>query len=113
MAIKVESTKIPIIVIIAVIIAAAAYMKIWESRQAKVALEGVKIIRIESFHRSLGELHLSFSGYRVYIENEDKPIEFSKDNWCDSIQVNDTVDMIVREKMFENKFDGFHIEKKQ
>ena len=88
------------------ILSIGLYIKTWETRQPMLELNDVVVEKILPYHRGGGDLHWSLKGYRIYIEDDPRPIDFPLKNWEDSIQVNDRISLRVRASFFNNELDG-------
>jgi hypothetical protein len=99
-------------VFIAFLTSLGIYARIWELRQPKQQMTQVKVISIEPYSL-INDLHWSSRGYRVYITNEDKPIDFSSKSWDLTVEVGDIVDVIVRRSFpwfdLKDELDGLSI----
>lgn len=93
------------------LIGLGVYSKIWESRQQKEEIENVVIKSIQPYCRRSGDLYWLSKSYRIFIEGENKPIEFLSKHWDDSVKEGDIVDLVVREScpLFEEKFYGLTV----
>lgn len=87
------------------------YIRIWEWRQEKFELKNVTIVRILPYHSGGGDLHWSFKGFRVYVDSDNRPIDFPEKNWDSIIQIGDRVVIIARKSFFFDELDGLNIHK--
>ena len=84
------------------------YGLFWEKRQPKEQMSGrIKLIEPYQNHN---DLHWSSNGYRIFIEGEDRPIDFPRKNWDDTVREGDSVDLIVRRSFFGDELDGLSID---
>ena len=86
------------------------YIHIWEYNQPKKVLKNVTIFKIVKYYYSGGDLHWGYRGFRVYIANDHRPIDFPIRNWNNSIKINTRATLIVRESFFGEELDGLSIE---
>lgn len=94
-----------------VIILFGVYVKIWEWRQEKFELKNVLIKIIIPYYASGGDLHWSFKGFRIYVDSDNRPIDFPEKNWNSTIQIGDSVIIIARKSFFFDELDGLNIHK--
>jgi hypothetical protein len=92
------------------------YTRIWEALQPEQHLSNVKISSIEQYLSS-SDLHWSLRGYRVYVVGEHRPIDFPLKNWDNTVQIGDTVALVVRRSFpwlgLKDELDGLSIETKK
>jgi hypothetical protein len=87
------------------------YIRLWEYFQPKEDLRNVQVVSIFPYHRGGGDLHWSIKGYRVFIDKDNRPIDFPIDTWDESIQVYEYVNITVRKSFFGNELDGLEVHK--
>ena len=89
-----------------------AYARIWEELQPEQHLSNMKISSIQQYCSS-NDLHWSLRGYRVRILGEYKPIDYPLENWDNTLQIGDTVNLVVRRSFqwfgFKDELDGLSI----
>lgn len=100
-----------VILLVFVALGPLFYIRIWELQQPKVELKKVCIVEILPYRQTAGDLHWSYKGYRIYIKGDKRTIDFAKKNWNESIEINDSVNMVVRQSFFGNELDGLRVEK--
>lgn len=93
------------------IIIFGAYIKIWEWRQDKFELINVTIVKILPYHSSGGDLQRSFRGFRIYIVEDKRKIDFPYKYWKRDIKIGESVDIIARKSFFSGELDGLAIKK--
>lgn len=87
----------------------------WESRQLKQEIEGAVVRHIEPYPYNThgGDLHWSLRGNRIFIEGENRVIDFPQSRWDETVQEGDSVDLIVRQSFpwggLANELDGLYI----
>lgn len=93
-----------------------AYARIWEELQPEQHLSNMKISSVEPYSIP-DDLHWSLRGYRVSILGESKPIDYPLKNWDNTLQIGDTVNLVVRRSFpwfgFKNELDGLSIKAKK
>lgn len=96
-----------------VLIFIGTYVRIWEERQPKRHITKTIVRSIEPYSHT-NELHWSFRGFKIYINEVDKPIDFPLKNWDDTVEVGDTVDLVVRKSYqwlgLKDELDGLNID---
>jgi hypothetical protein len=104
--------KIGLYVVFVIILIFFTYIKIWEISQPKQYIENVKIQIVEPYNYK-NDLHLSMRGYRIYVEGVTEPIDFPLKNWDSTVQLGDTVELVIKHSFryfgFKNEFDGVSI----
>ena len=88
------------------------YSRVWEKAQLKQEINQARVVSIEPYS-SRNDLHWNVNGVRVYIEGEDRPIDFPSDRWNDSVQQGDSVDLVIRRSFswfgLFDEFDGLDV----
>lgn len=84
-----------IIALSGILFSLGAYARIWEALQPKQLLSNMKISSIEKYLFS-SDLYWSSRGYRVYVGGERRPIDFRSKDCDNTVQIGDTVDLVVR-----------------
>jgi hypothetical protein len=84
-----------IIALACILFSLGAYARIWEASQPEQQLLNMEINSIEQYFSSC-DLHWSSRGYRVYVVGEHKPIDFPLKNWDRTVQIKDTVNLVVK-----------------
>ncbi|MEE8409955.1 MAG: hypothetical protein V3T05_10135 [Myxococcota bacterium] len=91
----------------------AGYVRVWEWRQPAMRIERATVSSIVPYYRSGGDLHWSLRGMRVYFEGDGEtpvaPIDYPAKHWDETVQVDDTVDAVIRRSFFGNEYDGLQI----
>lgn len=85
------------------------YIHVWEHSQEKFKFENVAIISIKHYYKSGGDLHWSVSGFRVFIDSDERPIDFPLKYWNKIIKEGSKVNIIARKSFFGNELDGLEI----
>ncbi len=97
----------------ATVMAFASYIHHWENSQPKIELQQAQVQRIESYDHH-NDLHMTSRGRRVYIQGEERPIDFPLKNWDDTVKDGDTVDMVTRRSFpwfgTKDELDGISID---
>ena len=91
------------------IIILVSYIHIWESFQEKIIIKNSEVLKIIPYYQSGGDLHWSRKGYRIYINNEYRPIDFPIRKWDERIKESSKVKLIVRKSFFGDELDGLEI----
>ena len=88
------------------------YARIWERMQPSQEINGAIVRSIKPYHHGGGDLHWTTRGNRIYIEGEDRPIDFPSKNWDDTVKEGDVVDLVVRKSfpLFKDELDGLSID---
>jgi len=89
--------------------AVAGFARLWEWRQPKLELEGVKVTSIASYACLGGDLHGWLRGVRVGFEGQDGVTDYPAGRWDESVKVGDTVDAVIRSSFFGDEYDGLEI----
>lgn len=92
------------------IAALGLYARIWEGMQPEETINSAKVLSIEPYNRS-NDLHWSSRGNRLRIVGGDRVIDFPRSRWDSSVQVGDTIDLVVRRSfpLFGDELDGREI----
>ena len=105
-----------IIALSGILFSLGAYAMIWEALQPEQHLSNMKISSIEQYVSS-SDLHWSLRGYRVYVVGEHRPIDFPLKNWDNTLQIGDTLDLVVRRSFpwfgLKDELDGLSIKTKK
>ena len=114
-----KSQQLVIYVIIAlsgILFSLGAYARIWEALQPEQHLSNMKISSIEQYVSS-SDLHWSSRGYRFYVVGERRPIDFPLKNWDNTVQIGDTVALVVKCSFtwfgLKDELDGLSIKTKK
>jgi len=111
-----QSVIYGIIALISIPISLGAYARIWEALQLEQHLSNMKISSVEPYSIP-DDLHWSLRGYRVSILGESKPIDYPLKNWDNTLQIGDTVNLVVRRSFpwfgFKDELDGLSIKAKK
>ncbi len=106
-----------LIVLFGAAISILTYASSWESKQPIMPISEAVIKTIDPYSNH-NDLHRTSRGNRVYIEGENRPIDFPENVWnanIDStVQEKDTTTMAVREsfsywRLLEDQLDGLFI----
>ncbi len=108
---RAASVKTVLLVVFLAIAAVGLYARIWEMRQPEFLLPSVHVTKILPYRQGGGDLHWSLNGRRVYIQEDQRLIDFPMKKWNRDIQVGDTVTITVRRSFFGNELDGLNIQK--
>ncbi|RLE43304.1 hypothetical protein DRJ48_01330 [Candidatus Woesearchaeota archaeon] len=87
------------------------YARIWEARQPTRLIEGARVVSIEPYS-FYNDLHWNAKGYRIKVEGLELMIDFPERAWDKTVQVGDSVDLIVRKSfpLFGDEYDGLRID---
>jgi hypothetical protein len=89
------------------------YVRLWEAKQPRLDFPEARVQSIEPY-RLTNDLHWSLKGYRVRIVGENRPIDFSAENWEKAVNVGDTVNVTVRRSFtwfgLKDELDGLSID---
>jgi hypothetical protein len=93
------------------IITLGVYARIWEWTQPRQEIEKAVVSSIEPYYHSGGDLHWSSRGNRIYIQGENRPIDFPSKNWNNTVREGDTINLIVKKSfpLFGDELDGLNI----
>ena len=100
------------IILVAAIVSMAViglYARVWELRQPDIVWEGVHVVKILPYRKGGGDLHWSFNGRRVYVQEDERLIDFPMKRWNSDIRVGDSVRITVRKSFFGDELDGLEI----
>ena len=91
-------------------IAFNGYARIWEYRQPTEEIKNTIVREIRPYYvrSEMG----SFRGNKLYIEGEDRFIDFPSGKWDKTVKTGDSVDLVVRRSfpLFGDELDGIHID---
>ncbi len=107
---KLNKPSLLISAVIVLLLGLMIYIKIWEAMQTEIHLDNVIIVKIQPFEYS-GDLHWPIKGYRIYIKEDKRPIDFPEKKWETSIKIKETVTLIVRRSFFGDELDGLQVRK--
>jgi hypothetical protein len=82
---------------------------VWEWRQPKLALEGVKVASIAPYDGLSGGLPWPSEGVRVRFEGQEGTVDYPAGRWDESVQVGDTIDAVIRSSFFGDEYDGLEV----
>ena len=92
-----------------VIIGIIVYIRLWELHQPVIILPKTTIRSISPYYYNGGDLHWAIHGYRVYVNEDERPIDFPAKRWNDSVKVGIRATLEVRKSFFRNELDGISI----
>jgi len=85
------------------------YIRIWEMSQDVFLLENVTIKSISPYYNNGGDLHWSSSGYRIYVNKDERNIDYPASKWNNNAKIGSKATLEVRQSFFNNELDGISI----